>query len=125
MRQLLAGVSSGGGGSLDAFLNGLDSFWRTPPQRLAAPVLQSVAAILYDQECSGGHDQAAAEADFGDACSQIGTVDLNPITMALFERMLLVDYDIGVFPLSHDGILVPAWFSSDTYGTGSRSFAGS
>ncbi|TPX06751.1 uncharacterized protein E0L32_002247 [Thyridium curvatum] len=73
------------------------------------PVLQSVAAILYEQEC-GGHLEPIEGAKFNSFIYRIHSVRAVDLIPSLFEHMLVIDYGLGIHPLRGGGFWSPVWF---------------
>ncbi|KAL7624596.1 hypothetical protein AAE478_006163 [Parahypoxylon ruwenzoriense] len=78
------------------------------PDWIVDPNLQAIAAILYDQECSGQQIEEVGVTEFNGTFPQINGVQMGPVILPLFEHMLLVDYGIGVYQLQAPGP-IPRW----------------
>lgn len=105
LRQIHADVCHAEG-SLDGFVKKMLA--KRFPYHTEQPLLQAVAAILYDQACSSDSTREAAETELGPPIpeTELGPMmpETDPFHLSvpigpLIEHMLLVDYGFGVHPL--------------------------
>ncbi|KAK1769922.1 hypothetical protein QBC33DRAFT_567285 [Phialemonium atrogriseum] len=105
LRQIHAAICHAEG-SLDGFVKKMLA--KRSPYHAEQPLLQAVAAILYDQACSSDSTREAAETELGPPIPEAELGPLMPETDTfhlslpigpLIEHMLLIDYGFGVHPL--------------------------
>ena len=105
LRQLEAVVSHAKTSSLDDFIGQ----WKPMFDIKNIPiVLQSVAAILYEQENESEHIRATMSTQYSGMVPFVNPALLAEVVSPLFEQMLLVDYGFGVHPISGPRTL-PHW----------------
>ncbi len=90
------------GEHVDSFLKHLHggSSWLGNERR----TLRAVAAILYDQECSGIPVSETIKTPFDLECPISGWFTTCFSISSLIERMLLIDYGLEVYPVNKGGI---------------------
>lgn len=108
LRLLRAAISHRhGDSSVSGFLDKVHTRYKRRFFALENPyrVLQAVATVLYDQECSGGNPTVqATEQEFEDAVPGDKTFELAAILRFIFPFMLSIDYGLGSDPMP-----IPPW----------------
>jgi hypothetical protein len=108
LRLMQAAISHRqGDSSVSGFLNEVRTRYKRRFFALENPyrVLQAVATVLYDQECSGEDPNAqAVEPEFEDAVPGDKTLELAAILRFIFPFMLSIDYGLGTDPMP-----IPPW----------------
>lgn len=73
-----------------------------------SPVLQSVAAVLYELESGGQLEPLTGGTEFDSFAFDLGSLQAGFVIPSLFEHMLLVDYGLGIHPLG-GSFWCPTW----------------